>query len=85
MDEIFKNKGLNKMNKPELINILKNKLCYYDAESPDFVSTLENYSDCPEKLAEKQAKSQAGNCCCDTCFYGRHELARVVLDYLKIN
>jgi len=73
------------MIKLELINTLKSKLCYYDAESPDFASTLENYSEWPETLAEKQAKSQAGKCSCDTCFYGRHELARMVLDYLKIN
>jgi hypothetical protein len=47
------------------------KLCSYDKRNPDCI------------LEEDEEKPRE-DCYCDNCFYGRHELAEIILD-LSIN
>ena len=52
---------------------IKSNLCVYDKRHPDYAF---KYTDDPDRCRPK-------NCCCDNCFYGKHELAEKILMLLE--
>lgn len=61
------------------------KLCYYDLRNPDGVADAIKYaSEIYEDEVEDFGNHSKSNCGCDNCFYGRTQLAEILIDLINL-
>lgn len=63
------------MDKTTIIEKAKEKLCYYDQRNP--------YNEINWESNDKEFDKTDKDCFCDNCFYGRTELAEIILELIS--
>ena len=56
------------------IEIIKSNLCWYDPRNTESIM---------DESDKEEMNKDSKECTCDNCFYGRHELANELLEFLN--